>query len=190
MAKSTRTVIATTILLMGWALSLFNAAPSLASTPSKGPKGDPGGVILRELKTLRLSVPTTVHVRYVLAKEPHLTRSCTSTTPDVQVDVAFTSRDAVGQLQGLVGKSLRAKGWRYYSKSGPSQWYDQIDGRQQLASNYIFRWQKVFPQRRTAVATLQVGVPSTGWVPGAPLSWDIGSAVRGIGEPAMHCGSG
>jgi hypothetical protein len=147
-------------------------------------------VILRELKALRLSVPKTARVTYVLGEEPHLTRSCASTTPDVQVDIGFTSRDAVGQMQGLVGTSLRAKGWWYYSKSGPLKWYDQINGRQQLANNYIFRWQRKIPQKRTVLATLQVGVPTTGWAPGAPLSWDIGSAARGIDEPAMHCGSG
>jgi hypothetical protein len=193
MAKSTtyvRTVIASAILIVAGALSILNGSPSSASPSSKVPKGDPGGAILRELKTLRLSVPTTAHVTSVLAEEPHLTKSCTSTTPDIQVDVAFTSRDAVSQLQELVGKSLRAKGWRNYSKSGPTQWYDQIDGRQQLANNYIVRWQKVLPQKRTVVATLQVGVPTTGWAPGASLSWDIGSAARGIDEPAMHCGSG
>jgi len=182
--------IGTATLVLAGTLALPNTSPSGASTLSKGPKGDPGGVILRELKALRRSVPKTAHVVNEVALEPHLTGSCTSTTPDIQVDIGLTSRESVSRLSLLVGDSLRSNGWRNYSKSGPAQWYDQIDGRQQLANNYIYRWQKALPQKRTAVATLQVGVPTKGWTTGAPLNWDLGSAVRGIDEPEMHCGSG
>jgi hypothetical protein len=169
---------------------LICTSPTDASTSPKGPPGDPSGAILRELKTLRQAVPKATHSVREIALEPHLTKSCTSTIPGVQVDMSFTSRDSVERMSSLVAKSLKAIGWTHYSSSGPAQWYDIINGRQQLANNYIYRWQKHLPQGTTAGATLQVGVPTAGWIPGAPLVWNLGSSARGVDEPAMHCGSG
>jgi hypothetical protein len=154
------------------------------------PPGDPGGSIRKELLTIKGAVPRHSPIRGVSATEPHLTESCTSTTPDVQVDMSFTSRKPLRDVEAAVAASLRSKGWSHYSKTGPGTWYDEIAGRQVLAKNWIYRWQKVLPQGVKAGTTLQVGVPVTGWVKGEPLVWNLGSAASGVGEPNRHCGQG
>ncbi len=102
----------------------------------------------------------------------------------------FTSRAPLNDVEATVAARLRSQGWSHFSKTGPGTWYDEIDGRQVLAKNWIYRWQKVLPQGVRAGTTLQVGVPVTGWAKGEPLEWNIGSAAPGIGEPKRHCGGG
>jgi hypothetical protein len=172
------------------ALNLVGFVPAEGSTPAKSPKGDPGGIILRELASLKSAVPKSTHIVNTVEREPHLTNSCMTTTPEVQVDFVFTSHDSVARMHELIMRALETRKWTDFTASGPSRWYDTINGRQQLADNYIYRQQKRLPQGMTAVATLQVGVPTEGWQAGQRLTWDLGSAVTGIDEPKRHCGSG
>ena len=111
-----------------------------------------------------------------------------STTPDVQVDMSFRSREPPNGVEAAVAARLRSEGWSHYSKTGPGKWYDEIDGQYVLANNWIYRWRKVLPQGVRAGATLQVSVPVTGWAMGKPLVWNLGSAAPGVGEPKRHCG--
>jgi hypothetical protein len=161
-----------------------------ADVGSVRPPGDPGGAILKELLTIKGAVPPRLPISGAYAAEPHLTDSCTSTTPDVQVDMSFTSRESLNRVAETVGARLRARGWSHYTRTGPGQWYDVIKGRQVLANNWIYRWQKVLPQGVRAGTTLQVGIPVTGWVMGKPLVWNLGSNAPGVGEPKRHCGEG
>jgi hypothetical protein len=155
-----------------------------------GPKGDPGGRILRELKTMLQAVPRYAHDLGIMAQEPHLASSCWTTTPGIQVDESFSLRESIKEVESSVGSGLRSMGWSHPTKSGPSQWYDDIGNHQVLSNNYIFRWRKRLPQGMVVGSTLQVGVPVTGWSAGMPLVWSLGSISPGIGEPNMHCGSG
>jgi hypothetical protein len=152
--------------------------------------GDPHGAILKDLLTIKHAVPRHSSIDGLVAAEPHLTDSCTSSTPDVQVDMNFASRESLNAVESAVASHLVAMGWSHYSKSGPAKWYDNINGQQVLAINSIYRWQKVLPQGVRAVATLQIGVPVTGWSPGMPLVWNFGSIAPGLGEPKRHCASG
>ena len=175
--------------LAALALALIGVSAS-ADVGSVRPLGDPGGSILKELLTIKAAVPRHSPVSGLYASEPRLTDSCTSTTPDVQVDMGFTSRESLNRIEATVAARLRTKGWSHYSKSGPGRWYDEINGQQVLANNWIYRWQKVLPQGVKAGTTLQVGVPVTGWAMGRPLVWNLGSAAPGVGEPKRHCGGG
>ena len=152
--------------------------------------GDPGGAILKELLTIKHAVPRHSSIDGLVAAEPHLTDSCTSSTPDVQVDMNFTSRESLKTVESAVASHLVAFGWSHYSNSGPAKWYDNINGQQVLANNSGYRWQKVLRQGVRAGATLQVGVPVTGWTLGMPLVWNLGAISPGVDEPKTHCGSG
>ena len=154
------------------------------------PQGDPGGAILKELLMIKHAVPAHTAIKGLVAVEPHLTSSCTSTTPAVQVDMNFSSRESLETVESGVAAHLRTLGWSHYSKSGPGQWYDYVNGRQVLANNSIYRWQKRLPQGVRGGVTLQVGVPVKGWIPGMPLVWNLGAASPGVREPKRHCGSG
>jgi hypothetical protein len=103
--------------------------------------------------------------------------------------MSFTSREALNSVVTEVAAKLRSMGWSHYTKSAPATWYDEINGRQVLANNSIYRWQKVLRQGVRAGTTLQVGVPVTGWAVGTPLVWNLGSSSPGVGEPKRHCGS-
>jgi hypothetical protein len=165
--------------LTALALALTGVSAS-ANVGSVRPTGDPGGSILKELLTIKAAVPQYSPVSGLWASEPHLTDSCTSTTPDVQVDMNFTSRESLNRIEATVAARLRTKGWSHYSKTGRGKWYDEINGRQVLANNWIYRWLKVLPQGVRAGTTLQVGVPVTGWAMGKPLVWNLGSAAPGL----------
>ena len=182
-------VAGTSVLLSSLTLCLTGVSAN-ANAGFVGPPGDPGGSILKELLTIKGAVPQHALISGSFATEPHLTDSCTSTTPDVQVDMSFTSREPQSDVEAAVAAHLRSKGWSHYSKTGPGKWYDEINGHQVLANNWVYRWQKVLPQGVKAGTTLQVGVPVTGWVTGKPLVWNLGSAASGVGEPKRHCGEG
>jgi hypothetical protein len=154
------------------------------------PQGDPGGAILKELLMIKHAVPRHTAIKGLVAAEPHLTGSCTSTTPDVQVDMSFSSRESLERVASSVAAHLRTLGWSHYSKSGPGRWYDYVNGRQVLANNSIYRWQKRLPQGVRAGVTLQVGVPVKAWTPGMSLVWNLGAISPGVREPRRHCGSG
>ncbi len=46
-----------------------------------------------------------------------------------------------------------------------------------LANHFIYRWQRRLPQGVMAGATLQVGIPVSGWTTGMLLTWNLGSGV-------------
>lgn len=156
---------------------------------ARGPVGDPGGVILAELSAIKGAVPPGAHITHAVRAEPHYTGSCTSTTPDVQVYMSFTSIADVNVVESQVAAHLRTAGWSHHTESG-GRWYDNIGSEQVLANNFIYRWRKRLPQGTTAGATLQVGIPVSGWNSGEPLIWNLGATSPGIGGPKMHCGSG
>ncbi len=166
------------------------AYPANAEVGAIRPQGDPGGSILKELLTIKHAVPKHSPIDGLVATEPHLTDSCTSSTPDVRVDMNFMSHGSLNTVASVVAAHLRALGWSHASKSGPAEWYDTINGKQVLASNSIYRWQRKLPQGSRAGATLQVGIPVTGWTPGMPLVWNLGASSPGVDEPKRQCGSG
>ncbi len=102
----------------------------------------------------------------------------------------FTSHGSLDAVESVVAAHLRALGWSHSSESGPTEWDDTINGRQVLASNSIYRWQRMLTQGSRAAVTLQVGIPVTGWTPGMPLVWNLGAISPGVDEPKRQCGSG
>lgn len=177
-----------TLLILGIALAA-TTGPAEGSSPTTAPQGDPHGAILKELKMIRQAVPKTAHIQESFAAEPHLTGSCSSSTPDVQVDMNFTSHASVRDVEAMVAAHLWSQGWKHLTESGPAQWYDSIDGKQVLANHFIDRWQRRLPQGVMAGTTLQVGIPVSGWTAGMRLAWNLGSTAPGLGEHKMHCGS-
>ena len=181
-------IVAAVVLAAGIAVVI---AHPWGGTKARGPVGDPGGVILAELSTIKSAVPQSAQITRMLRAEPHYTGSCTSTTPDVQVaGVSFSSVADVNVVESHVAAHLRTAGWTHHTES-VGRWYDNLDGQQVLANNYVYRWQKRLTQGTTAGATLQVGVPVSGWTSGDPLVWTLGATSLGVGGPKMHCvGSG
>jgi hypothetical protein len=104
--------------------------------------------------------------------------------------MSFSSIADVNDVQSEVAAHLRTAGWVHHTEIG-GRWYDEIGGQQVLANNYVYRWRKSLSQGTTAEATLQVGIPVTGWSSGEPLVWNLGATSPGVGGPKMHCfGSG
>ena len=166
---------------------LVVGSPAAAST--RPTPGDPGGAILKQLNKVRRAVPSDARAVTLFGAEPHLTHQCDSTTPGVVASVWFTSNSSVSHLSNEVGAKMRAAGWTHPSHTPPGKWFDMISGHQVEANNFIFRWTRRLSDGKVAGATLQVGVPLSGWKTGDTLHWGLAAESPGVDEPKMHCGA-
>src|ERR1019366_6638029 len=183
-------LIASAVLLLGGIAVVLAAHLWGSGTKDQVPEGDPGGAILAELSMVQRAVPASAHITGVVRVEPDFNGPCRTMTPNVSAGIVFSSLISMNDVRSDVAAYLVADGWVHYTESGPSRWYDYSGGRQVLADHFIYRWQKTLPQGTTAEATLQVGVPVTGWNPREPLVWSLGATSSAVGGPVMHCGSG
>jgi len=130
-----------------------------------GPVGDPGGKVLAQLAAVRITIPSTALVTRITRSEPRFTTSCTTSTPGVGFGVFFVSSSPLLSIEATIAHRLDAAGWQPQIFKGPHQWYATVDGKWQMAENYVWFWQRHVPRRPTQGASLQVSTTLSGQRP-------------------------
>lgn len=138
--------------------------------------GDPGHLLLNQLKTVSLGVPTDARVQSVVAVEPQWD-SCdgnasTAGWTDVLVGKDFTSPKPALEVISNVKERLKSSGWVVKSATDPAEG----------APNVV--WQHELPGRKdVARATLSLSHRDSA----QPAVWSLVATAPPVGRRAGGC---